>query len=376
MRVRSGLVISATSVCLALALAETFLGKVLPVPDPCAAFKTGPGVNRYIKSEFPASYSTRTEAEPGLPGVTGVHTFSTNNMGFRGDPLVTPKPAGETRVFLVGGSSTECLYLDDSESLDRVLQNELGRIAPGKTVKVYNAGKSGDASDDHVSMIVHRIVHLSPDLLVVFCGINDLTRAIYGYDYLHRVVPDARPLTFLDDVAMAATELQIPRRIYRVAHAHDEKSLLEGFTAKSNYREKVRVRDAHAPSDKAPREDLDPYRENLLTIAGVAQAHGVKLVFMTQQTTWGGPDPEAAGWQWMLLRDVRYRPDRMDAAMSRYNDVMREVAATRGIPVYDLAREIPKTLDDFYDDVHFNVAGARTAGRGLASFLLEKGLAD
>ena len=59
----------------------------------------------------------------------GPNVFTTNNMGFRGDELTMPKPANEFRIFMVGGSTTECLYLDDSKALTRVLQNELNPAA-------------------------------------------------------------------------------------------------------------------------------------------------------------------------------------------------------------------------------------------------------
>ena len=34
--------------------------------------------------------------------------------------------------------------------------------------------------------------------------------------------------------------------------------------------------------------------------------------------------------------------------------------------LYDVAADIPKSSQYFYDDVHFNVEGARAAARGLA----------
>jgi lysophospholipase L1-like esterase len=71
---------------------------------------------------------------------------------------------------------------------------------------------------------------------------------------------------------------------------------------------------------------------------------------------------------------VVYREDFMDEALESYNDVMRAIAEEHSVPVYDLARSLPKSSDYFYDDVHFNVEGAATAGEGLASFILEKQL--
>jgi lysophospholipase L1-like esterase len=132
---------------------------------------------------------------------------------------------------------------------------------------------------------------------------------------------------------------------------------------------RVRLNQASERTDAPPRTDLRTYRTNLRTIAGAVQGHGVLLVFVSQQTTWNSTiDPEVRSWQWMnTVRRRTYRLDLMDQAIERYNDVLREVARERSIPLYDLAKEMPKSRTFFYDDVHFNVAGARRAGEGLAS---------
>ena len=49
---------------------------------------------------------------------------------------------------------------------------------------------------------------------------------------------------------------------------------------------------------------------------------------------------------------------------------MRRVANENSLPIYDLAKSIPKSMDYFYDDFHFNENGAYTAGTGLATYLV------
>ena len=97
---------------------------------------------------------------------------------------------------------------------------------------------------------------------------------------------------------------------------------------------------------------------------------------MTQASSWNSDvDPNISDWHWMLYRfGVTYREDPMDRGLESYNDAMRELAEEHSVPVYDLARSLPKSSAYFYDDVHFNVGGAATAGEGLASFILEKQL--
>jgi lysophospholipase L1-like esterase len=370
--------LAALSTFLALGAGEISLRWWAPVTDPFASAKRT--VNRYIPSQFEPNLRLTITPKHPLPGIEAHAVFTTNAMGFRGDELVVPKPADEYRVFLVGGSSAECLLLDDADALHAVLQREFQSKAPdGRTVRVYNAGKSGDRSYDHVSMIVHRIVHLEPDLLVVFAGINDLTAAIYGSDYLHLADGRGVQLTYGRLWRYWATEFQVGRRLFYLRNrllGRPEREMLEQISLVPEYKDKVTARRAAPKADGPPRVEPLFYRNNLLSIAGVAEAFGVGLVFMTQQTTWNSKiDPSVENWQWMLLRDgLTYRAEAMDAALESLNDVMRSVAASGRIPIYDLARSIPKSSAFFYDDVHFNVKGARVAGGELASVILSNNL--
>jgi lysophospholipase L1-like esterase len=373
-----GPVLAVLSTLLALGIGEVSLRKWAPVADPFANAKKT--VDRYIPSQFEPNLRLTITPKHPLPGIEAQAVFTTNAMGFRGGELALPKPADEYRVFLVGGSSAECLLLDEADALHAVLQHELQSRAPdGRTVRVYNAGKSGDRSYDHVSMIVHRIVHLEPDLIIVFAGINDLTASIYGSDYLHLADGPRVQLTYGRLWRYWATEFQIGRRLFYLRNrllGRPEQEMLEQISLTPEYRDKVIARREAPKANGPPRVEPMYYRDNLLSISGVADAFGIGLMFMTQQTTWNGKiDPSVENWQWMLLRDgVTYPADAMYEALESLNDVMRSVAASRRIPIYDLARSMPKSSEFFYDDVHFNVKGARVAGEELASVVLSHNL--
>lgn len=372
------LLISLAGVSAALLLGELAMALYAPLPDPYARFKTR--AHEWIRNERPVNYRVRTHAEPGLPGVTAPATYSTNNMGFRGDHLALPKPPRELRIFMVGGSTTECFYLDDAQAIHAVVQDVLTRRGP-KTVeaRVYNAGRGGHRSDDHVAMITQRIVHLAPDVIVVFAGINDLVAAMNGFDSLHY---GRSEMTFSSSflLRMLATELQVPRAIHhavRWTYPRTEQRILLEVPLRSDYLEKIRLQRAAARvTDAVPRVDVAAYQQNLRTIAGIARAHRIQAVFMTQQTTWNSDvDPRAKEWHWTRYqRGVVWREDQMDRALEALNDGMRRVAREHAVPLFDLRTVAPKSLEMFYDDVHFNVRGAQESGTALARFLIDAGL--
>ncbi len=350
-----------------LLLAELAMWIVVPLADP---YKTERRTATYIRRAHQPHSALTFQAEPGLPGMKGVTRWTTNNLGFRGGELVSPKPLDELRVFLIGGSTTECLIVDDADSLDAVVQKTMQeRVSDRARVRVYNAGVSGDRSDDHVAILTQRIAHLQPDVIVVFAGINDLLSAIQGHDFLHLPTRVRPPWMLL------ATQSQLGRLAYysvKFRLPYRESTQDETFVTAYQYGVK-RQKSARAASEP-PTFDTRGYENNLRTLAGVAAGHGIALIFITQQTTWNSDvDPDAADWQWMLnVDDVRYAEDDMQRALERMNDSMRQIADSLAVPLYDLARLMPKSTEFFYDDAHFNTNGARVAGTQLAAVILER----
>jgi hypothetical protein len=156
----------------------------------------------------------------------------------------------------------------------------------------------------------------------------------------------------------------------------DPDSVLETRTLKSDYARKIALQRSARATEADVRVDTAGYQRNLRSLVGIARAHQFRLVFATHPSSWNSKvDPAARERHWMRVYDgVVYREDVMDAALERLNDVVRVVAAEDSVPLYDLARELPKSLEFFYDDCHFTRAGALAAGRGLARFLAEHAL--
>jgi len=365
-------------------LSEIFLWMFLPIGDPYRLWKEGQVTEKkYIESEFQPNQEYRFYPESELSGMGQMARFTTNNMGFRGPEIIRPKPENEYRVFMVGGSTTECVYLDDTLAVSSVLQDYLNRHLPDSLdVKVYNAGKSGDCSYDHLAMISQRIVHLQPDMIILFCGINDLTAAIYEADYLHMPHLSGARISPAELVKYLLTESQLFRRLYYaykgIFSPPSGDDLLTSISFKSNYREKVRMRKAASPAQIPPRTDLEPYVKNLESIAGLACIHGFRLILMTQATTYDSQtDPRTSQWIWGTYKNgVTYREEDIAMAMRSYNKAMREVARNHNIPIFDLALLMPKSLDYFYDDCHFNIEGSIKAGNLLGAFIMENNLVN
>lgn len=360
------------SILVAFVIGE-FLLWLKPVTDPYLSLKRE---KQYLlPNQFPVNLKLRFQAEEGLPGFTGVPTnFTINNYGYRGDSLIVPKPNRELRIFVIGGSTAECLYIDDSETWSTILQNDLAKQFQTASVKVYNAGRSGTTTADHIAELVHRTVHLEPNVVIVMCGLNDFLKSNFGYDYLHVDRRDPwETRGAMHWLKMLATEFQIGRRAYYLYKKFEPFTMEQAqqIPLKSQYKNLLERQKDIPLSREIPMMNLKTYRENLESIIGVCRSHNIQLILMTQMTTWNSKsDSVIKNWHWLtVFKDKRFEESVMDSLLGEYNAAMKFLATKHTIPLFETDKFVPKTSEYFYDDCHFNPKGCKLVGRKLAEFI-------
>lgn len=89
---------------------------------------------------------------------------------FRGDSVTTAKPAGEIRVFVVGGSTVEDAQ-PDVDMWTRQLKNTLNDAR----VKVINAGQTAMGSSGMTAMYESKLSLFKPDVLLYYEAWNEQT---------------------------------------------------------------------------------------------------------------------------------------------------------------------------------------------------------
>lgn len=390
-----GVVVLVVAGSLALVLAEVML----------RAF--GPRETRYFVSP-PGQRMVLTPDTTFLPGLRGEAVISTNELGLRGDPL--PADTAVFRVLVVGGSTSENLYLDDRETWTHLLQERLSPLADGRSVWVAAAARSGMSARDHAVQLPRLLDQLPRmDLVLVLVGVNDLTFAL-GQGDAYRMPP---PLS--DPAVLRAQELRafaiVPGGLHEsttMAHtdgAWFRRTALWRLGARIRGNLAARRRSAglvqdnrganierwreHRRKAAALRDTLPPlelpleeYRRNLGRIADAAAAHGTAIAFLTQPVLWRADlDRAAADRLWLggvgdfqrAPGMVYYTPAALARAMAAYNRALLALCAERALRCYDLGGAMPREAVNFYDDVHFSEAGSRaladSVGRWLRSVL-------
>lgn len=362
----------------------------------------GPRESRY--AVLPPGLRRESDPDPRLlPGIAGRARFTVNSLGLRGSEL--PEDSSVLRILVVGGSTTENVYLDDAETWTGLLERRLDPLPGGRRVWVGAAGRGGMNARDHVVQ-VRRLLEQLPrmDRVVVLAGVNDLTVALAQADTF-RAPP---PLS--DSVAVLAQERrafaivpgrlhesaanapgtpwykrtavwQLLRRLRARAAARDERASLQQDTRAENvqrWREArqraTRSRDALPALGPA----LAEYRRNLEAIATIGAARGVPVTFLTQPALWRADlDGVATRLLWFggvgdFQRrpvDEYYTPAALAAALETFNRTLLEVCAAHRLDCLDLDARIPRTTEFFFDDVHFTERGATAVAEETAAWI-------
>lgn len=304
-----------------------------------------------------------------------------NALGLRGDELDLSEHR-TARVVALGGSVTECLLLGDRDAWPRRLQDILAERL-GRRVWVGNAAKSGEQTLDYVAHARVLLPQIQPDLVIVMPGGNDLQAAVE-----ERLLP--LDLSTPDAVARYAERLYEPRDAHSLGPSLVSDWLERRLTRSTMditpfYERMAARRRAARPLDEIPGLDdaLDVYRANLTQlVAALGQLRPrPRVLLLTHAALW---KPEMtdreravlwAGYTCMECQDASYyAPHALARALAAFNRETLAVCAASGVACYDLEAQLPRTLDNFYDDAHLREAGAQLVARRVGEAIVSQGL--
>ncbi len=361
-----------------LLVAELLMRLFLPVPHPYPP--NNAKFNRYVSWDRGLETMIFHPTKASLHGLADEVSFEVNEFGYRSTDLQSlEKPEGQRRIFVVGGSTTENLYLNESESWPGILQERLGEHLEG--VVVINAGHSGHNTRDHLALLSQRILAFEPDVVVFLVGINDLTlRTRMDYSILRTDAISYREFyQFAGLKALQAGLAQyshLVRLIILTKRSLSEEDKGRGPTQDAYGAWIGQMRDIRKSLPMTEldleRYDTTEFMRNLKSLVAITRAAGAEPVLLTQPVLWGGQGIEELLWV-TPTRDQAASAAQLNELMARFNDVTRQIASENGVHLVDLAQRVPKIRENFIDDDHYTIAGSRLIGEILSKNLLESG---
>jgi len=326
-----------------------------------------------------------------MPGISGDSRFEINSDGIRGDELTS---AHTYRILALGGSTTECLYLDQSEAWPSLLQAMLNERATAHNVWVGNGGMSGTTTRHHLTALRYiPFDAMKIDAIVLLVGANDFLKRLSQdalYDPMWNQRPDAEDI-LLRETFLEGRHLRSDLPFFRLTAIWQllkkaRNMLINETLGKDEAGEMYLKWEAHRRNAVDIRYELPDlttalaeYESNVVNIIETAQRKSLRVIFMTQPTIWRPDMPRELV---MLLwtggignyqnepGKPYYSIEALEKGMHLFNHTLLKICRERAVECLDLASILEKTNNVFYDDLHFNESGSLQISRILAQYLL------
>lgn len=247
-----------------------------------------------------------------------------NSLGFRGREISVEKPIGVRRIAVLGESTSFGLL--DTPSYSEMLDAHYQPCG----IEVINAAVEGYNAEQVYKHFQRDVVPLDPDFIIVYEGWND----IYEFDPKN---PKA-----------GTSEATLLSKLASNSHLikHSLRFLYFDLMPRLNAESTPAAYEAYYP------QHLATYLTNIVELA---QHEGIPVALVTL--------PSAIGRNNDVLHFPIHTPNRIDLLEILWNShdaVIRQVAAERGVPLFDLRQAFadePTAGTWFFDTLHFEEPG-------------------
>lgn len=314
------------------------------------------------------------DVKGGVIGVHGKQHITTDARGFRTTKNINYQSDANYRIFAIGGSTTEQIYLGDKDTWTHLLQEQLSKYIK-QDVEVINTGASGLRAKQHLATL-EKIIQLHPDLVIFLLGINDWNRHIKD-SLPEATIPDEDSI---DESYRAELSLKntLVGKAMLVAFTilNNQNSQQDGPTIVEDHGEFHNEKNNSLARETVYSLQLNTvsldYQEQLLRISSTCHAHEIKCVFITQPHGYqqGASEDFKKGF-WMTPPYQPYTLDfnSMSGVAKLYNSYLLEFANERNHAACNPASILAPTNENFYDDCHFNTSGAKNMAMEVSQCL-------
>ena len=280
---------------------------------------------------------------------------SRNHMGFRGEPSPQKFPEYLT-IIAVGGSTTACEFISDNKTWCDLLAVNLKNKF--KYLWLNNAGLDGHSTYGHIVLMEDYIIKIRPKVVLFLIGANEIkleTSRVYDNQQLKK--PLAGLFALWDNLVNKSEVLNYSINFFRFSKAKRRGITHTPWNFYSMQQFDIPAEEVSRILLEQKQKYLTPYAERLNRLIVISRQNSIEPVLITQPSVFGDLiDPitgknlargGAFDWNGKLFWQI----------LELYNDVVRNIAAEHHVGLIDLAREMPKTTEYYYDTFHFTNTG-------------------
>jgi lysophospholipase L1-like esterase len=313
-----------------------------------------------------------------MPGFTGISNISTDSLGFRTTKKINYKFKDKDiyRVFMIGGSTTEQIYLDDKKTSAALLENFLELGNKSKKIEVINTGVSGLRAEHHYATF-EQILKYSPDLVIFMMGINDMYSDIKEFVKNNEKKEEGNLARFDFSKSILWKTCKNLLDIILFSYKKKDANLFNSIQYNSieyvdgSYYSKQNNSLAKKNKKKVNIEKISDHYQFWLD-------HIIKLCNLKKKTTKCLIVNQASAYKndvsenlqklfWMTPPNQNYtlQLDNLIKLMKLYNNYLISYSDKNKINNCDISNSLPPSTEYFYDDNHFNESGAKLAAQKI-----------
>ncbi len=305
-----------------------------------------------MRLSFPTAYLRYTDKV-----FTKQYQLDVDENGFIRPSKKYPQP--DISIVFLGGSTTECMFVDEDKRFPYVVGTILEEQT-GLKINSYNGGLSGNNIMHAIDLLLNKVIPIHPKVVVFMENINDISTLIYEETYWSKNTVRS-PLETLHKVKLVGKllkEIFIPN--LNKAYTDLQKTVWG--------QEEDEFAQARGKKITIDRSKLtDAFARNLRTFVCICKTQGIVPVLMTQANRIKtDPDPVVAAYIGRFGHDTGIPYADFKEIYDAFNDTIRQVGRDSEVMVIDLAGDIPPDKTYLYDLVHFNDAGSQLAAQIIA----------
>ncbi len=242
---------------------------------------------------------------------------------------------------------------------------------------VGNAGQDGVTTVASVVMMDKVIRKIRPKTVIFLAGGSDLVQSFSDRSREHGSPYDRAFINRMES-ANSKPKFRGRSRLYQeyrlFVRKRTAKTLILPQAAHKNwFPPKLNNPEDSLPPDSVVLSSLPAFSQNIRRIHSLALEMNIRIVFITQPMLYG----QGQTWSTLEARqiEVHHKTYHISAATERrfqntFNLALLSLCKSESMECFDMASYIPNDTTFFYDQGHFNDAGAALAANLIADYFL------
>lgn len=294
-------------------------------------------------------YKIKNKVNPKLDSVI-IH--SVNSLGLRG--IEFNGDSNTTKILTVGGSTTNCFYLNDKQEWTHQLYNHF--INSNQNIWINNAGFSGQSTYGHILLLKNYLLKLNPKYIIFYIGINDLLRDKMSENDQYMLLSlKGFKSTLYKSRLLMLLENYYTTKLLKYAFINTDEALI-------NYKQLPEFKDTNQQINLINSTNLatklKAYNSRIKALINLCRENNIVPIFLTQASLFTCGYDETNEINLGIKTNNKESVCEVYQLLHKYNETLEVTCQKNKVVCIDMANIMTKNTAYYSDFVHFTPLGA------------------